>query len=199
MAKYIKFNLTDGEDLSIEINDIESVSYIDANTTQIDLNNGISKFTITHGSALQATAVVEAVYAAMMAPTIGVYSVVKGPISVAQIVDSSSGRQLITTKEKNVTFTSYVFETVPAIEERFVISVKTDNTGGSANDQFTIPTRLGGYDYTIETSDGQTINNVTGNYTITFPTPGTYDILISGDFPWYRGCLLYTSPSPRDS
>jgi len=187
MAKYIKFNFTDGEDLSIEINDIESVSYIDANTTQIDLNNGVSKFTITHGGALESTAVVEAVYAAMMAQTIGVYSVVKGPISVAQVVDSSSGRQLITTKEKNVTFTSYVFETVPAIEERFVISVKTDNAGGSADNQFIVPTRFGVYNYTIETSDGQTINNVTGDYTITFPTPGTYDILISGDFPWYRG------------
>ena len=114
MAKYIKFNFTDGEDLSIEINDIESVSYIDANTTQIDLNNGVSKFTITHSGALESTAVVEAVYAAMMAQTIGVYSTVKGPISVAQVIDSSSGRQLITTKEKNVTFTSYVFETVPS-------------------------------------------------------------------------------------
>ena len=93
MAKYIKFNFTDGEDLSIEINDIESVSYIDANTTQIDLNNGVSKFTITHGGALESTAVVEAVYAAMMAQTIGVYSTVKGPISVAQVIDSSSGRQ----------------------------------------------------------------------------------------------------------
>ncbi len=72
-------------------------------------------------------------------------------------------------------------------EERFVISVKTDNAGGSADNQFIVPTRFGGYNYTIETSDGQTINNVTGNYTITFPTPGTYDILISGDFPWYRG------------
>ena len=73
------------------------------------------------------------------------------------------------------------------VEERFVITVKTDNAGGSADNQFIVPTRFGVYNYTIETSDGQTINNVTGDYTITFPTPGTYDILISGDFPWYRG------------
>jgi len=111
MAKYIKLNLTDGEDLSIDINDIESVSYIDANTTQIDLNNGVSKFTITHGSALKATAVVEAIYLAMMSQTANVYSVVKGPISVSKVIDSNSGRQLITTKEKKVTFTSCVFST----------------------------------------------------------------------------------------
>lgn len=176
MAKYIKFNLTDGEDLSIEINDIESVSYIDANTTQIDLNNGISKFTITHGSALQATAVVEAVYAAMMAPTIGVYSVVKGPISVAQIVDSSSGRQLITTKEKNVTFTSYVFETVPAIEERFVISVKTDNTGTSNDDQFTLPW-IGTYD--VDWGDGNKEIGLVNTQTHTYATAGTYDVAVT--------------------
>ena len=176
MAKYIKFNLTDGEDLSIDINDIESVSYINANTTQIDLNNGISKFTITHGSALQATAVVEAVYAAMMAPTIGVYSVVKGPVSVAQIVDSSSGRQLITTKEKNVTFTSYVFETVPAIEERFIISVKTDNSGASANNQFTLPW-IGTYD--VDWGDGNTDTGVVDTQTHTYASAGTYDVAVT--------------------
>ncbi|MDA9551922.1 BspA family leucine-rich repeat surface protein [Flavobacteriaceae bacterium] len=71
--------------------------------------------------------------------------------------------------------------------DAFIITVKTDNAGGSADNQFIVPTRFGGYDYTIDTSDGQTINDLTGDYTITFPTPGTYDILISGDFPWYRG------------
>lgn len=81
-----------------------------------------------------------------------------------------------------------------AVEERFVIQIKTDNAGSSADNQFTVPTRFGGYNYTIETSDGQTINNVTGNYTITFPSPGIYDIMISGDFPWYRG--IY-SPDPQ--
>lgn len=179
MAKYIKFNLTDGEDLSIEINDIESVSYIDANTTQIDLNNGISKFTITHGSALQATAVVEAVYAAMMAPTIGVYSVVKGPISVAQAVDSSSGRQLITTKEKNVTFTSYVFETVPAVEP---FELKWETT--TPNEEIQIGVGSGTFDYAIDWGDGTVETyNTDANISHTYATAGDHITKITGDFP----------------
>ena len=80
------------------------------------------------------------------------------------------------------------------IDDRFIISVKTDNAGGSADNQFTLPTTGGGYNYDIETSDGQTITGNTGNTIITFPSPGIYDIMISGDFPRYRG--IY-SPDPR--
>ena len=68
-------------------------------------------------------------------------------------------------------------------DERFIISVKTDNAGTSTSTQFTIPTTGTGYNYTIETSDGQTITGVTGNHTIEFGTAGTYDVYISGDFP----------------
>jgi len=68
-------------------------------------------------------------------------------------------------------------------DERFIISVKTDNAGTSATNQFTIPTIGTGYAYDIETSDGQTILANTGDTTITFPTAGTYDIFISGSFP----------------
>ena len=53
---------------------------------------------------------------------------------------------------------------------------------GVGNGTFTIPTIDWG-DGTVESyntdaniSDGQTINNVTGDYTITFPSPGIYDI-----------------------
>jgi hypothetical protein len=69
------------------------------------------------------------------------------------------------------------------IEERFVISVKTDNSGTSADNQFTLPTTGGGYNYDIETSDGQTITGNTGNATITFPSAGEYQLKISGAFP----------------
>ena len=73
------------------------------------------------------------------------------------------------------------------IDERFIITVKTDNAGVSNDDQFTIPTSTSGitqaFNYDIETSDGQTITGVTGNTTITFPSAGTYDIKISGSFP----------------
>jgi surface protein len=69
-------------------------------------------------------------------------------------------------------------------EERFIITVKTDNSGASNNDQFTIPIQ-GAYSYLydVETSDGQTITGLSSNYTITFPSSGTYDIYISGLFP----------------
>ena len=68
-------------------------------------------------------------------------------------------------------------------DERFIISVKTDNAGTSATNKFTIPTTGTGYNYDITTSDGQSITGVTGDTTITFPTAGIYDIRISGSFP----------------
>ena len=70
-----------------------------------------------------------------------------------------------------------------AVDNRFIIYVKTDNAGTSGTNQFTIPTTGGGYLYDIETSDGQIILGNTGNLTITFPSIGTYDIFITGDFP----------------
>ena len=74
------------------------------------------------------------------------------------------------------------------VDERFIITVKTDNAGTSADTQFTIPTSTSGitqaFNYDIETSDGQTITGNTGNTTITFPSAGTYDIFISGSFPY---------------
>jgi hypothetical protein len=72
----------------------------------------------------------------------------------------------------------------PAVDTRFIITVKSDNAGTSATDQFTIPTIGAGYLYDVETSDGYTATGITGNHTITFPSgAGTYDVFISGDFP----------------
>ena len=71
-----------------------------------------------------------------------------------------------------------------AVSTDFIMEIKTDNTGTSNNDQFTIPTNTGTYLYDVTTSDGQTITGNTGDLTITFPSAGTYDINISGDFPW---------------
>ena len=68
-------------------------------------------------------------------------------------------------------------------ETAFVFTVQTDNVGTSAADQFTIPTTGTGYNYDISTSDGQSINGNTGNTTITFPSAGSYDVKIEGDFP----------------
>ena len=67
---------------------------------------------------------------------------------------------------------------------QLIFTIKTDNNGTSLNNQFTIPTRGGYvYDYSVTTSDNQTINNNVGDLTISFTTPGTYDIKISGIFP----------------
>lgn len=69
-------------------------------------------------------------------------------------------------------------------EEAFIITVNTANFGGSGSNQFTIPTFVGEtYNYTVKTSDGQTITGITGNQTITFATPGIYTIAITGTFP----------------
>ena len=66
----------------------------------------------------------------------------------------------------------------------FIITVKTDNAGTSASDQFTIPTTGTGFLYDITTSDGYTATGVTGNHTITFPSgAGTHTVTISGSFP----------------
>jgi hypothetical protein len=76
----------------------------------------------------------------------------------------------------------------PPADDRFIFTVKTDNAGTSASNQFTIPTSTSGitqaFLYDIETSDGQTITGNTGNTTITFPTAGEYDVKISGSFPY---------------
>ena len=61
-------------------------------------------------------------------------------------------------------------------DDRLIFSVKTDNAGTSATNQFTIPTTGIGYLYDIETSDGQSITGLTGGTTITFPSAGTYDV-----------------------
>lgn len=65
----------------------------------------------------------------------------------------------------------------------FIISVKTDNAGTSASDQFTIPTTGGGYSYDITSSDGHDLTGQTGSVTLTFSSAGTYDVTITGDFP----------------
>lgn len=64
----------------------------------------------------------------------------------------------------------------------FLIEVKTDNSGTSGTNQFTIPTVGGGYNYTVVTSE-QNLSNQTGNVTLTWSSPGTYDVEISGTFP----------------
>lgn len=70
----------------------------------------------------------------------------------------------------------------PATE--FIISVKTDNAGTSATDQFTIPCPVDVYNYDVDWGDGTTDTGLTGTTTHTFAGGiGTYTVKISGIFP----------------
>ena len=62
----------------------------------------------------------------------------------------------------------------------FVITVKTDNLGSSADTQFTIPTTGGGYNYNVDCNDDGTDEATaqTGNYTCNYASAGTYRIRI---------------------
>src|SRR5690554_2551996 len=68
-------------------------------------------------------------------------------------------------------------------------------TAGSLD--ITIPTQGTGYDYTIDFGDGTVQNNVTGDVTYTYNTPGIYTVTISGDFPRIRfGNFPNNNPMP---
>ncbi len=66
----------------------------------------------------------------------------------------------------------------------FVTTWKTDNPGGSEDNQITIPTASGEtYDYTVDWGDGTITTGETGDATHTYGVPGTYQVSISGVFP----------------
>jgi len=87
----------------------------------------------------------------------------------------------------NINWGKSYLDLAGGVDERFIITVKTDNAGTSATNQFTLPINTSGitqaFLYDITTSDGQSITGLTSGTTITFPTAGTYDIFISGSFP----------------
>jgi len=78
-----------------------------------------------------------------------------------------------------------VVRTVNVVSPRpFITRWKTDNTGGSDDNQITITTNSSyAYDYSIHWGDGQSDDNVAGDITHTYSTSGTYTVTISGDFP----------------
>ncbi|MEL6534123.1 MAG: BspA family leucine-rich repeat surface protein [Bacteroidota bacterium] len=67
--------------------------------------------------------------------------------------------------------------------QAFVTTWKTDNPGTSADNQVTIPTVGGGYNYSVDWGDGNTDVGLFGGITHTYATPGTYTVSITGDFP----------------
>ena len=71
----------------------------------------------------------------------------------------------------------------------FVTTWKTDNPGTSSPTSVTIPTSGSGYNYSVswrevgnETNSGN-VGPFTGSATIDFPSAGTYQLRISGNFP----------------
>ncbi|MCL6267059.1 BspA family leucine-rich repeat surface protein [Flagellimonas myxillae] len=84
----------------------------------------------------------------------------------------------------------------------FITTWKTDNPGPSEDNQITIPTHpLENYDYTVDWGDGSTDEGVTGDFTHTYASPGTYQVTISGKFPgvFFNGSPNGHSIAPTDS
>ena len=75
------------------------------------------------------------------------------------------------------------------ITSSFITTWKTDNPGTSESNQITIPTTGTGYNYTVSwmNVNDPTIVGEAGTFngpgTVTFPSAGTYQVSISGDFP----------------
>jgi len=75
----------------------------------------------------------------------------------------------------------------------FVTTWKTDNPGGSNNDQITITTSGVGYNYNVDWGDGTTDSNLSGDVMHTYSSAGTYTVSITGDFPRIH---FYNSADP---
>ena len=65
----------------------------------------------------------------------------------------------------------------------FITTWKTDNPGNSADNQISIPTGGGNFNYNINWGDGNSDVGVTSGITHTYTNPGTYTVSITGQFP----------------
>jgi hypothetical protein len=81
-------------------------------------------------------------------------------------------------------------QVVPDASGNFITIWDTENPGTSANNQITIPGTDSGYNYDIywqslasSTITGATTSITSNSHTITFPSPGQYEVQISGLFP----------------
>ena len=83
----------------------------------------------------------------------------------------------------------FLFPGLAFSQNEFITTWKTDNSGSSSSTQISIPTTGSGYNYTVaweevgNTSNTGSAGPFTGNATINFPTPGTYQVSIAGNFP----------------
>ena len=74
--------------------------------------------------------------------------------------------------------------TAPDPSSYFVITIKTDNSGSSNNNQFKISTFSGqSYEYSVDCDSNGSLEamNQTGDYTCTYGSSGTYQVRILGD------------------
>ena len=103
---------------------------------------------------------------------------------------TSAQTELVSSVSTPSGFATYSGQVItPNNPTNFITTWKTDNPGDSNNDQITIPTVGGGYNYNVYWED---VNNAatnsiltgqTGVVTIDFPAAGIYRVEISGDFP----------------
>ena len=117
MAKFLKVPLTGvantpyqlvGIDsvVTIEPGDADGVNLTTAVTIQTGKPTGAATITFT-ADAAAATAgdLLKAFNDALVANPGGIVSTVTGPVTIAQVLDSTDGRQLVTTKQVNALFT----------------------------------------------------------------------------------------------
>ena len=69
------------------------------------------------------------------------------------------------------------------VAKPFITIWKTNNPGASNDDQIKIGTLGANYLYQIDWGDGKTDDNIIGDITHTYASPGTYTVAISGNFP----------------
>lgn len=106
---------------------------------------------------------------------------------VSHVVTATDGEDLTLTGEAPTITTQFA---------PFITIWNTDDAGAPPDNEITIPTIGGGYEYYVSWVEvGNPQNNgadgpFAGDATITFPRRGTYEVRISGDFPriyiyWY--------------
>ena len=94
-------------------------------------------------------------------------------------------------KYSKITLFGFLLISLPLIaqtlsSEDFVTTWTTSNQGASNDNQITIPIHEGSnYNYNVDWNNDGIFDElgITGRVTHTFPSPGTYTIRISGDFP----------------
>ena len=109
MAKFLKVVSTDATNPEVLIG-IDQITHVKRDATnpdsEIEIVYGAATCTITFtGGAGVAVDVLKAFNSALTANPGGIVSTVTGPVTVAQVLDSTDGRQLITTAQVNALFT----------------------------------------------------------------------------------------------